>query len=82
MDLREKLLKAIAARQLVGCYNNTRWRQLTDNVKGLPLRSRIKWVFEPEPTTWGTWSIPTNGYLEHDGLGPVPFREIEWLEID
>jgi len=35
------------------------------------------------PTQWEPWLIvPVPSYLETGSLGPVPFREVEWVEID
>lgn len=31
---------------------------------------------------WQSWVIcPVNGYLETGHLGPVPVREVEWLDV-
>ncbi len=44
---------------------------------------RLKWDGDDEPGHWGTWVIiPVPGYLETGSTGPVPFANIEWLEID
>jgi len=82
MNALKKLYKRLQERQLVSCSNDTRWRQLTHQLEGQLFRSRVKWIFAFEPTDWGTWFLFTDGYLEHSNIGPIPWREIEWLEID
>jgi hypothetical protein len=43
---------------------------------------RVKWSGSPEPTDWEPWVIVSSrSYLETGTLGPVPFREVEWVEI-
>ena len=82
MDSREKLFRVIQERQLVSYSNNTRWDQFLNVALKLPLRFRMKWVFDAEPASWGLLIIPTQGYVEGGTLGPITYREIEWLEID
>ena len=48
----------------------------------LPLRCRVKWIFQTEPAAWGGLSTPVKGYIEPSNLGPIPLREVEWLELD
>lgn len=82
MSSREKVLKVIQKRQLVSVSNNTRWRQFVAALAELPPQFRVKWLFADEPLSWGALFSPVSGYLEQGGLGPIPFREIEWIEID
>lgn len=43
----------------------------------------MKWSGDEDPSPWEGWVIiPVNGYLETGRAGPVPFREVEWVEID
>lgn len=83
---REKLQRLIEERQLVGYTNDTRWRELFAELDKQGLRSclssRLKWLFQEELTAWSFWNIPVAGYIEYGDLGPIAFREIEWLEID
>jgi hypothetical protein len=45
--------------------------------------ARAKWELEQEPPPWGEWLIsPAPGYLESASQGPIPFREVEWVEIN
>lgn len=35
------------------------------------------------PSKWGTWFlIPVPDYVEASTYGPVPTREVEWIELD
>jgi hypothetical protein len=35
------------------------------------------------PSKWGTWFlIPVPNYVEASTYGPVPTREVEWIELD
>jgi hypothetical protein len=44
---------------------------------------RVKWSEADEPTIWENWIIsPTDHYVETGSLGPVPMREVEWIEVD
>lgn len=44
---------------------------------------RLKWSGDDAPTPWQPWMIiPVADYLEVGSLGPVPFREVEWVEVD
>ena len=83
MSPQEKLLRVIQERQLVSFSNNTRWKNFTaSKILKLPLQFRIKWIFRDTAASWGRLFSPVDGYLEQGDLGPIPFREIEWLEID
>ena len=43
----------------------------------------MKWSGDDDPPPWEPWIIvSSNGYLETGSVGPVPFREVEWVEID
>jgi len=35
------------------------------------------------PSAWSQWVIlPVPGYIEASSYGPVPLREIDWIELD
>lgn len=45
--------------------------------------ARAKWALEEEPPPWGEWLIaPVAGCLESGSQGPIPFSEIEWIEMN
>ena len=58
------------------------WRYVVDTVRSLRLSVRVKWSGQEDCTPWQPWIIiPAQGYLETGSLGPVPFREVEWVEV-
>ncbi|NEO83673.1 MAG: hypothetical protein F6J87_05350 [Spirulina sp. SIO3F2] len=73
MSSREKVFKAIQKRQLVSFSNNTRWRQFVEAIAELPPQFRVKWLFDDEPSSWGSLFSPVEGYIEQGRLGPIPF---------
>jgi hypothetical protein len=59
------------------------WHRFVDAIKPFHPAVRVKWSGDTEPTVWEPWVIiPSASYLETGTLGPVPFREVEWVEID
>ena len=59
------------------------WSCVVDLLKASPCKVRVKWSRDFEPTRWGdSVFIPTSHYLETGSLGPVPMREVEWVEVD
>ena len=46
------------------------------------LDTRAKFKQNDTPSKWGWFIIPTTGYVESSAYGPVPSREVEWVEID
>lgn len=48
-----------------------------------PIATRAKLVNQDTPTAWAQWFLlPVPGYIEASSYGPVPKREIEWIELD
>ncbi len=44
---------------------------------------RIKPMRALDPGTWCRWLIiPVEGYLETGSTGPVPVRDVEWVDVD
>ena len=39
----------------------------------------MKWG---EPSPWGWLGAPVPGYLENSSFGPIPLREVEWVEMN
>jgi hypothetical protein len=44
--------------------------------------TRAKFKQEETPSKWGWFLVPVPGYAESSAYGPVPIREIEWVEIN
>ena len=62
---------------------NIDWYKIVDIIQRYKTAVRIKWTGVCDDPEWGCWVIiPTDGYIETGDIGPVPFREVEWLEID
>jgi hypothetical protein len=52
-------------------------------LKASPCKVRVKWSRDCKPTRWeNSVFILTSRYLETDSLGPVPMREVEWVEVN
>jgi len=48
-----------------------------------PIATRAKLRNHDMPSAWAQWFIlPVRGYIEASSYGPVPKREIEWIEFD
>ena len=63
--------------------NNTRWRVILPLLKDVARRIDVKWILDDESNGWtNRYLIPTDGYFEPLPLGPIAFREIEWILID
>ncbi len=59
------------------------WKKIVDTVQRYDVAVRVKWTGDPDDPEWAPWVIiPTDGYIETGGMGPVPFRDVEWLEIE
>src|SRR5438552_2848636 len=59
------------------------WPRLLDAIGPFRPAVRVKWSGDAEPTTWEPWIIiPAESCLETVTMGPVPFREVEWVEVD
>lgn len=59
------------------------WSKLVEAIRDLQPGVRMKWSGDDEPPPWERWLlVPVVGYLETGRIGPVPFREVEWVEID
>jgi hypothetical protein len=59
------------------------WSALINAIRELRPAVRVNWSGDAEPTQWEPWLIQSSrSYLETGSLGPVPFDEVEWLEID
>ena len=62
--------------------SNAYWQMAVDALRDQGFRFRIKWSGDDEESAWQPWVIcPVPGYIESGSLGPVPVREVEWLEV-
>ncbi len=44
---------------------------------------RVKLHEHDQPTDWSKWLIaPVEGYLELENCGPLPVKDVEWLETE
>lgn len=59
------------------------WSCVIDTLKIFPCKVRVKWLKTSEPTIWeDVVFMPTSHYVETGTLGPVPMREVEWIELE
>ena len=79
---KSKVIKVRESRGLASYANKTRWTEALSELESFDLLARLKWLFDDELSKWSRWIIPVPGYLEVLSFGPIPFREIEWLEIN
>jgi|LakMenE18May11ns_1017448.scaffolds.fasta_scaffold9689307_1 hypothetical protein len=62
---------------------NIDWYKIVDTIQRYKIALRIKWAGDCDEPEWAPWVIiPTDGYIETGGMGPIPFRDVEWIEID
>ncbi|WP_394538434.1 hypothetical protein PRJ39_22380 [Lysobacter enzymogenes] len=58
------------------------WSEVVTVVREVRLKARVKPRCSPPPE-WTTFlSVPVPGYVESSSCGSLPFREVEWIEID
>ena len=59
------------------------WAALVAAIRELKPAVRVKWTGDEQATPWEPWLIvPHENYLETGSMGPVPFAEVEWVEVD
>ena len=46
------------------------------------INTRANFYNERTPSKWGWFLGPVPGYVESSAYGPVPTRDIEWVELD
>jgi hypothetical protein len=62
--------------------SNAYWQMVVDALRDRGFRFRVKWSGDDDMTAWQPWVIcPVPGYVETGSLGPVPVREVEWLDV-
>jgi hypothetical protein len=81
-SIREKVAAEVERRNLSSHMNQTKWKIILPRLKTLGVVINLKWLFDDNETGWSkNYLIPTDGYFEETHLGPILFREIEWLEL-
>ena len=59
------------------------WDSIVEAIQRYSLAVRIKWNGESDDPEWASWAIiPTKGYIEISTIGPIAYRDVEWIEID
>ena len=59
------------------------WPDLVAAIQNLQPAVRMKWSGDDDLPPWEAWIIVSSvSYLETGRVGPVPFSEVEWVEID
>ena len=59
------------------------WKHVVGTIHKLRPAVRIKWNGDSEMPEWAPWVImPTDGYIETGSMGPVPIKDVEWIEVD
>ena len=85
VEAHDKDTHAIIAREYSASrMNATKWREAIDDLGGMGLRYRLRWVDVPALSVWmGLW-IPYSDstYFDSAAVGPFKTFSIEWLEID
>ena len=62
--------------------NQTKWAEVLPHLQPELDQIRLKRLFDSTPGIWsGQYLLPVEGYFEVTRLGPIPFREIEWMEL-
>lgn len=61
--------------------NSTKWREMTESLRGLPLNYRAKFIDDERVIEFGHLWSPAHGYLEGGRFGPFLALALEWLEI-
>lgn len=75
--LSERIQEAVQQRQLTSCMNNTKWRELLDDLAEIPnLSIRYKMLFD-ETDPESAWGLSDDEYLYYMNMA-----EIEWFAID
>ena len=79
---KEKVAFEVNKSQLTKHMNNTKWNKLFNALFINKPEIQLKWLFEEDPYSWTkTYLVPSTNYFEVTSLGPIPYREIEWIRI-
>lgn len=75
--LSERIQEAVQQRQLTSCMNNTKWRELLDDLAETPnLSIRYKMLFD-ETDPESAWGLSDDEHLYYMNMA-----EVEWFAID
>lgn len=75
--LSERIQEAVQQRQLTSCMNNTKWRELLDDLAEIPnLSIRYKMLFD-ETDPESAWGLSDDEYLYYMNMA-----EVEWFAIE
>lgn len=78
----ERTRAEVSRRNLTSHMNQTKWAKVLPRLDPKLVQIRLKWLFASSPGNWSNqYLLPVDGYFEEPRRGPVPFREIEWLEL-
>jgi len=56
--------------------------QIAELLREMPSDVRVKLIDEKKEREWAQVIFaPVDGYIEGGGTGPVPMREVEWIDI-
>jgi hypothetical protein len=81
-EAKEKVQAEIGNRNLTSHMNKTKWSEILPLLRELDAEVKLKWMFEGPQENWcKNYCLPVDGYFEDPSLGPIPFREIEWIAI-
>jgi hypothetical protein len=79
---KNKVHAEIARRNLASHMNQKKWARVLPMLRDFDAVVRVKWLFDEAQQEWsGRYLLPVAGYFEETRLGPIPYREIEWLEL-
>ena len=71
-----------AGRSGIKC-DRMNWESIVEAIQRHRLGVRVKWTGDSDEPEWAAWAIiPTNGYIEVSTIGPIAYRDIEWIEVD
>jgi len=80
---KEKVSRLVSEKNLTSHMNNTKWSVLLPSLKEHASQIDVKCLLASEPNGWTSqYLIPTPSYFEPLPMGPIPFREIEWVIIN
>jgi hypothetical protein len=78
---KEEIARAIQNGSYFSAMNNTKWLKLVTSF-GDGMRARVKLITESDLDSWHVMTLAAcNRYLDGPSYGPVPFLEIEWIDI-
>lgn len=77
----DKIGRIIQNGSYCSAMNQIKWLKLA-NAFGDGMRARVKLITEEESDTWSVMTLAAcDKYLDGPSYGPVPFVEIEWIDI-